>query len=214
MYMKRLQIVVCCTIAVVMFALGWYSRGRQIPDAGEVVVRVDTVYYERPQFTASSSRTVTVNVPRVLFAGERVNDSCKSFTYNSTNVKETAEVVAYSATTDYGKQCANNAQCPFSCSEIPDNSIPTPERPDSVQMQVEVETRIYEDSLYRAQVSGPAVGELHPSLDWIELYARTTTQTHTRRQRFALTAGVGAAYTPRGFQPTVGVQFGVILWGF
>ena len=184
------------------FLVGWYSRGRQIPDAGEVVVRVDTIYYERPQFTARSSRTVTVNVPRMLFAP--------------------APVVAENATTD------------GSCSEIPDNSPPTPgpgtsgapssglgssssfAPADSVQMrvEVEVETRIYDDSLYRAQVSGPAVGELHPSLDWIELYAHTTTQTRTRRQRLAFTAGVGAAYTPQGFQPTVGVQVGVVLWGF
>lgn len=184
------------------FIAGWYSRGYHFPAAGEVIVRVDTIYYERPQFTARSSRTVTVNVPRMLFA------------------PAPASVVAENATT------------PGSCSEIPDSSTPTPgpgtsgapssgfgssssfAPADSVQMQVEVETRIYDDSLYRAQVSGPAVGELHPSLDWIELYARTTTQTRTRRQRFALTAGVGAAYTPRGFQPTVGVQFGVVLWGF
>ena len=177
-------------------------------------MRVDTIYYERPQLTARSSHTVTVNVPRMLFAGERVKDSCKSFTYNSANVKETAEVVAYSATTPYGDDCANNAQCHCSYSEIPDNSSPAPERPDSVQMRVEVETRIYDDSLYRAQVSGPAVGELHPSLDWVETYTRTQTITRTPRTRFALTAGVGGAYTPRGFQPTVGVQFGVILWGF
>ena len=29
-----------------------------------------------------------------------------------------------------------------------------------------------------------------------------------------LTAGVGAAYTPQGFQPTVGVGVGIILWQF
>ena len=80
---------------------------------------------------------------------------------------------------------------------------------DSVQMKVAMETRPYSDSTYRAQVSGPR-------LDWIETYDRTTIrqQVVTRRSRFALTAGVGAAYTPQGFQPTVGVGVGIILWQF
>lgn len=87
---------------------------------------------------------------------------------------------------------------------------------DSVQMKVAMETRPYSDSTYRAQVSGPRIGNLRPTLDWIETYDRTTTQQQvvTRRSRFALTAGVGAAYTPQGFQPTVGVGVGVILWQF
>lgn len=85
---------------------------------------------------------------------------------------------------------------------------------DSVAMQVAIETCIYEDSTYRAQVSGPVVGPLAPSLDWVEVYARTQTRTVTRRHRFAVTAGVGAAWTPRGIQPTAGVQVGVVLWGF
>lgn len=88
--------------------------------------------------------------------------------------------------------------------------------PDSVSVQVRIETRIYEDSLYRAQVSGPVVGPLAPSLDWISVRDRTRTVTETvvRRHRFAVTAGVGAAWTPRGIQPTVGVQVGVVLWRF
>lgn len=85
---------------------------------------------------------------------------------------------------------------------------------DSAQMKVAMETRPYSDSTYRAQVSGPRIGDLRPTLDWIETYDRTITrqQTVTKRSRFAVTAGVGAAYTPQGFQPTVGVQVGVVLW--
>ena len=66
------------------------------------------------------------------------------------------------------------------------------------------------------QVSGPVVGPLAPSLDWISVRDRTRTVTETvvRRHRFAVTAGVGAAWTPRGIQPTVGVQVGVVLWRF
>ncbi len=88
--------------------------------------------------------------------------------------------------------------------------------PDSVTVQVQVETRIYEDSLYRAQVSGPVVGPLAPSLDWISVRdrTRTVTQAVADRRRFAVTAGVGAAWTPEGVRPTVGVQVGVVLWKF
>ncbi|WP_300727840.1 DUF6808 domain-containing protein [uncultured Rikenella sp.] len=207
--MKRIAIVL--SVAAVCFLAGWWVRRYHLPDAGQVVeTRIDTVYYERPQPIALTSRPITVNVPRLLFAGEHVKDSCKSFTYGSANVKETAPVVAYSATTPYGEQCANNAQSYGSCSEIPNSSA------DSVAVALEIETRTYEDSLYRAQVSGPAVAGYRPSLDWIEVYGRTNTitRTETRRHRFAVTAGVGAAYTPRGFQPTVGVQVGVVLWGF
>lgn len=87
---------------------------------------------------------------------------------------------------------------------------------DSVEITVPVEHKQYGDSTYRAQVSGPRVGTLGPSLDWIETYNRTTTrqQTITKRSRFAVTAGVGVGYTPQGFQPSVGVQVGVILWKF
>jgi hypothetical protein len=85
---------------------------------------------------------------------------------------------------------------------------------DSIEIPVTVEHKEYGDSTYRAQVSGPRVGTLGPSLDWIETYNRTTIQqqTNTRRSRFALTAGVGAAYTPQGFQPYIGAGVGIILW--
>lgn len=210
--MKHLASLLIFTAGIAaMFALGWWARGAQLDNAGQVVeTRIDTVYYERPQPIAVTSRPITVNVPRLLFAGEHVKDSCKSFTYGSANVKETAPAVAYSATTPYGEQCANNAQSYGSCSEIPNSSA------DSVAVALEIETRTYEDSLYRAQVSGPTVGRYRPALDWIEVYDRTNTitRTETKRHRFAVTAGVGAAYTPAGFQPTIGVQVGIVLWGF
>ena len=83
---------------------------------------------------------------------------------------------------------------------------------DSVQMEIPVRTVEYRDSTYYARVVGPVVGSLAPRLDWIETYNRTITQTVEKRNRFAVTAGVGVGYTPQGFQPTVGVGVGVILW--
>lgn len=85
---------------------------------------------------------------------------------------------------------------------------------DSVQMEVPVRTVEYRDSTYYARVVGPVIGDLAPRLDWIETYNRTITRTVTKRNRFAVTAGAGMGYTPQGFQPTVGVQVGVVLWGW
>ncbi len=169
------------------FLAGWLVRGYHLPDTGKVVeTRIDTVYYERPQPTTTSSKLVAVNVPRIVFA---------------------PAAIAKNATTDSSSGILNNSG---NLSEMPKSPA------DSVAVTLDIETRVYEDSLYRAQVSGPAVGSYRPSLDWIEVYGRThkITRTETKRNRFAVTAGVGAAYTPAGFQPTVGVQVGVILWGF
>lgn len=87
---------------------------------------------------------------------------------------------------------------------------------DSVAAEIQIETRTYRDSLLTAQVSGPAIGEYRPTLDWYEVYGhtRTITNTVTKRNRFAVTAGAGVAWTSEGIQPTVGVQVGIVLWSF
>lgn len=48
---------------------------------------------------------------------------------------------------------------------------------DSVQMSVPIERREYRDSNYYAVVSGAVVGDVHPTLESIETYAKNTTQT-------------------------------------
>jgi len=85
---------------------------------------------------------------------------------------------------------------------------------DSVQMEVPVRTLEYRDSTYYARVVGPVIGDLAPRLDWIEAYNRTITRTVTKRNRFAVTAGVGVGYTPQGLLPTAGVQVGIVLWSW
>lgn len=93
-------------------------------------------------------------------------------------------------------------------------TISVPTEKDSVQVEIEMQTLEYRDSSYYARVVGPAIGNLHPELNYIAVYNRTITQTIRKRHRFAVTAGVGAAYTPKGFQPVIGIQAGVVLWGF
>lgn len=85
---------------------------------------------------------------------------------------------------------------------------------DSVQIETPMRTLEYRDSTYYARVVGPVIGALAPRLDWIETYDRTITQTSTKSNRFAVTAGVGVGYTSQGIRPYVGISVGVILWKF
>ena len=60
--------------------------------------------------------------------------------------------------------------------------VPTPadtvviERVDSVLVAVDIERRVYGDERYRAVVSGAVVGDIHPTLDEIDIYSRNETR--------------------------------------
>lgn len=85
-------------------------------------------------------------------------------------------------------------------------------KPDTtfVEIPVQMEEKVYEDSTYRAQVSG-----WHPSLDWIEVFARTQTITSTivkeaPRWSLGVTAGPGLLYDGKmhaGLGIVAGVQY-------
>lgn len=84
---------------------------------------------------------------------------------------------------------------------------------DSVEVEVSMERRLYEDSTYRAQVSGPAIGGLHSSLDWVEVYNRTTTITK-KPSRWGLGVQVGYGMSREGVSPYVGVGVNYNLISF
>lgn len=162
---------------------GAYWMGRQSAAVETVeTVRIDTVFYEKPAPVTVSRRTIAINLPRVLFAPAASTGSAGS----------TASTASTAST----------------------GSAPVAPRKDSVRMELEFQTLEYADSTYQAQVSGPAIGNYGPRLDWIETYDRTTTRHEIRkdRSRFALTVGAGAAYTPKGFQPYIGIGVGVVIW--
>lgn len=166
--MKRLIIYLLTSFVAGALIFGWgYRRGAASAEIRSEV-RIDTVFYERPQPVNFSDRLVRVNVPKLLFAP--------------------ADTVVRVV------EAANGT--------------------DSVQIEIPVRTLEYRDSTYYARVVGPVIGDLAPQLDWIETYNRTITRTLTKRNRFAVTAGVGVGYTPQGLQPTIGVQAGVVLWNF
>ena len=166
--MKRLIIYLLTSFVAGALLFGWGYRRGAASVGIRSEVRIDTVFYERPQSYGFSEQLVTVNIPKLLFAP--------------------ADTVVRVIEAESGA--------------------------DSVQMEVPVRTLEYRDSTYYARVSGPVIEDLAPRLDWIETYNRTITRTVTKRNRFAVTAGAGMGYTPQGFQPTVGVQVGIVLWGW
>lgn len=165
--MKR-DVVYCAVILLLLAAVGILMSRRPVSEVIETV-RVDTVFYERPQPVRISDKLRPIRVPRFLFLRG-----------------ETDTVFV------------NNEQV----------------YTDSVGIAIVRRTVEYEDSNYRAVVSGPAWGDYGPQLDRFEVYPRTVTrtQTVTKRPWFAVTAGAGVAYTPQGLQPTMGINAGFVLW--
>ena len=75
----------------------------------------------------------------------------------------------------------------------------------TVYVEVPREQRVYEGESFRAYVSG-----YRPSLDSLRLLEREVTVERTlpaavRKPRFSVGLQAGYGYTPRGFQPYVGI---------
>ena len=68
--MKR-RIILIAALAVA-FAVGWLLGGRAVRHGITETVRIDTVYYERPQPVSVSDKVATVDVPKVIFARDTV----------------------------------------------------------------------------------------------------------------------------------------------
>lgn len=68
--MKR-RIILIAALAVA-FAAGWLLGGRAVRHGISETVRIDTVYYERPQPVSVSDKVATVDVPKFIFARDTV----------------------------------------------------------------------------------------------------------------------------------------------
>lgn len=167
---KVIKVVVFVLATVVLgFAIGFIIGKHKAITSVEQVIRVDTVYRDRPLPYKVTERVQTLSVPRILFAP--------------------ADTVMREVFVPVG-----------------DN--------DSVKINATIETREYKDSTYRAVISGVVLGGIHPTLESIETYNTTITRTVRKHPHFAVTAGIGYGYTPKGFQPYIGANFGFILWSF
>lgn len=74
---------------------------------------------------------------------------------------------------------------------------------DSAKIQIPISQKVYEDTLYKAYVSG-----YEPKLDSITIKQKTTYITHTIRDkesRFRIMLQAGYGLTPKGMMPYFGV---------
>lgn len=104
---------------------------------------------------------------------------------------------------------------PESVPELPEN---VPEIADSVlYLPVLLEQKVYEDSTYRAVVSGPSIEQYGPRLDSISIYSRKTTVYQTKTVyvepspwSFGVTAGV--TVTGKGVEPGITAGVTYTIW--
>lgn len=170
-------------VLAAIFLGGWWLGNRFARPEVVETVRVQPVFYERPEPINSSDITVSVNVPRFIFARDTV-----MLQANPGNV---ASNVA-----SFTNQVTNHV---------------TNQVGDSVAIPVSVRTLEYRDSTYYARVVGPVVGDLAPRLDFIETYNTTITRTVMVRPRFMLAAGAGTEYSRAGWTPYAELAFSVDL---
>lgn len=170
-------------VLAAIFLGGWWLGNRFARPEVVETVRVQPVFYERPEPVNSSDITVSVNVPSFIFARDTV-----MLQANPGNV---ASNVA-----SFTNQVTNHV---------------TNQVGDSVAIPVAVRTLEYRDSTYYARVVGPVVGSLAPRLDFIETYNTTITRTVMTRPRFMLAAGAGTEYSRAGWTPYAELAFSVDL---
>lgn len=158
------------------FIGGWWLG--QYVSQPEIVerVRIDTVFYERPKPISTSDITVSVNVPKLVFARNPVMlhaDSGNVASNVASNVAIFTNQAAETVTICHGLE----------------PSIKNYLNIDSVQMEIAVRTLEYRDSTYYARVVGPVVGPLGPRLDYFETYNKTVERVQLVREPYAWELG-------------------------
>lgn len=95
--MKRISIIAI----VVLFFAGWWLGRRSVGIRTEI--RVDTVFYERPKPFHVSDQTVSVNVPKWLFARDTVYETVIVSETDSVQVEVPVRTLEYCDSTYYAR---------------------------------------------------------------------------------------------------------------
>ena len=180
--MKR-WIVAAVALAAAFFG-GWWLGQRAARTRIVERVRVDTVFYERPKPFSTSDVTVSVNVPKLVFAQDTV-----MLHANSGNVASNIASNVASFTNQDANQVTNQVAEPVTNCHGLESVVKNYLNTDSVQMEVAVRTLEYRDSTYYARVVGPVVGNLSPRLDFIETCNRTVEREQLVREPYAWEVG-------------------------
>lgn len=144
-----------------------------------------------------------------------VNDTIPSIAPQETEVKELPSIAARLPVAPSSK---NKGSAPIDTGRVQlyANNVEFDEDsdhpPDSVDVLVPITQKVYEDSTYRAYVSG-----FNASLDSIFVHRRTEYITSTKvvkskPKRFSIGVQAGYGITPKGFQPYIGVGVSVNLF--
>lgn len=173
---------------------------------GLIVGIVVGVYISRPSANNESTTVVAI-----------VNDTIPSIAPTETEVKQLPNIAARLPVVPSSK---SKASVPLDtcCVQPNANHIEVDEDsdhpPDSVDVLVPITQKVYEDSTYRAYVSG-----YNATLDSIYVFRRTEYITNnvvvkTKPKRFSVGVQAGYGITPRGFQPYIGIGVSVNLFSF
>lgn len=195
--MKR-WIVAAVALAAAFFGGWWLGQYVSRPEIVERV-QVDTVFYERPKPISTSDITVSVNVPKLVFARNPVMLHADSGNVAS-NIASNVAIFTNQGTNQGTNQATTQiAETVTNCNGL-EPSIKNYLNIDSVQMEVAVRTLEYRDSTYYARVVGPVVGPLGPRLDFIETYNKTVERVQLVREPYAWEFGpvAGAWMTRNG----------------
>ena len=143
-----------------------------------------------------------------------VYDTIPSIAPKETEIKELPTITARLPVAPSSKKASNSID---SCLTLPDiNHIDVDEDsdhpPNSIDVLVPITQKVYEDSTYRAYVSG-----YNASLDSIYVFRRTEYITNnipvkTKPKRFSIGVQAGYGITPKGFQPYIGIGISVYLF--
>lgn len=91
-------------------------------------------------------------------------------------------------------------------------SVVVPDGSDTAIVNVPITQKVYEDSAYRAYVSG-----YRPALDSIFIFRNTERiyiRSPTKQKRFNVGLQCGYGMTPKGFQPYLGIGISATLFSF
>lgn len=182
--MKARELFFIALIGGALAAAYWLGR-RSVQVETRETMRIDTLFYRLPTPEPLARRTVTVNVPRVLFAPSERMPRKGSDTRPDDGDIGSGQI---------GREAGAGADT--SLLTIPGrprlDSVAAPTQQDSVRMELLIETFLYADSTYHAQVSGPVFGTYRPQIDWIEIYARERTRTSVVRKPYNWEVGPAA----------------------
>ncbi len=186
------------TVAIVLAATflgGWWLGQRMARPEIVERVRVDTVFYERPKPISTSDITVSVNVPKLVFARNPV-----MLHADSGNVASNIASNVVSFTNQGTNQVTNQVAEPVTNCHGLESVVKNYLNTDRVQMEVAVRTLEYRDSTYYARVVGPVVGPLGPRLDFIETYNKMVERVQLVSEPYAWELGpaLGSWMTTEG----------------